>query len=122
MLFFVFRGDNTSPTFNKDYSPLHNRCLRLLAKLQTDGAELYWDNLYTSLEVVSDLAKGGTYKATVPAGPKQGEEEEISVPKVLSDGTARTNRGIPAACKQPDKKGMSKKAMEELKAKPPSGT
>jgi hypothetical protein len=49
VLFLVFRGDNTTPVFEKEFSPLHNRCLLLLSKLLLDGHEGYWDNLYPSL-------------------------------------------------------------------------
>lgn len=118
ILFLVFRGDNTAPTFNKNWSPLHNRCLQLLAKLGEDGTELYWDNLYPSLDVVQSIARGGDYQAVVPAGPNQGRRVEITLPKVLSTGTARTNRGVPAACVQPTAKGMSAKQLAEMKAKP----
>jgi hypothetical protein len=118
VLFLVFRGDNTTPIFKKEFSPLHNRCLVLLSKLLKDGGEGYWDNLYPSLDVAQEVAKGGTYSAKVPAGPCVGETETITVPETGTCGTARTNRGVPAACRQPDKKGLSKKAIETIKEKP----
>ena len=90
VLFLVFRGDNTTPVFKKEFSPLHNRCLVLLSKLLKDGSEGYWDNLYPSLDVAQEVAKGGTYQAKVPAGPRVGEMETITVPKTGTCGTART--------------------------------
>ena len=42
------------------------------------------------------------------------------LPKVLSNGTCRTNRGVPEKCKQPAKNSLSTKQQEELKAKPPA--
>ena len=65
LLFMIFRGDNTTPAYAKSFSPLHNRCLGLLSKVTEDGIELYWDNLYPSLDVVQRLAKGGEYTAQV---------------------------------------------------------
>mmetsp|Transcript_36880 Transcript_36880/g.115929 ORF Transcript_36880/g.115929 Transcript_36880/m.115929 type:complete len:237 (+) Transcript_36880:192-902(+) len=115
----VFRGDNTAPKFAKDWSPLHNRCLQLLAKLEDDGTQLFWDNLYPSVDVVQGIANGGDFQAEVPAGPDHGKRVEITIPKVLSDGTTRTNRGVPKACVQPSKQGMSAKALEAIKSKPP---
>ena len=119
VLFMVFRGDNTAPKFAKDWSPLHNRCLQLLAKLEDDGTQLFWDNLYPSVDVVQGIANGGDFQAEVPAGPDHGKRVEITIPKVLSDGTTRTNRGVPKACVQPSKQGMSAKALEAIKSKPP---
>ena len=40
------------------------------------------------------------------------------MPPTGTCGTARTNRGVASACRQPDKKGLSKKAIETIKAKP----
>lgn len=114
----VFRGDNTSPKFNEKWSPLHNRCLALLAELDDDGMQLFWDNLYPSLDIVQEIAGGGEYEATIPFGPEHGKTVKITVPKVLSEGTARTNRGVPKACLQPSKKSLTAKQLEELKAKP----
>ena len=118
VLFLVFRGDNTAPVYKKEFSPLHNRCLELLSKLLKDGHEGYWDNLYPSTEVAQEVAKGGTYVAKIPAGPRIGETNTITVPPTGTCGTARTNRGVASACRQPDKKGLSKKAIETIKAKP----
>lgn len=42
VVFMVFRGDNTTPTFNKSWSPLHNRCVHLLSKVTEDGVQLFW--------------------------------------------------------------------------------
>jgi hypothetical protein len=119
MLYCVFRGDNTAPVFEKNFSPLHNRCLLLLSKLTKDGSRVYWDNLYPSLDVSATLAVGGSYTTSVPSGAKHGAEISITVPKVLTDGTARTNRGVPAACRQPDKAKLTAKQVEALKAKAP---
>ena len=80
VLFLVFRGDNTTPVFKKEFSPLHNRCLVLLSKLLKNGTEGYWDNLYPSVEVVQEVAKGGVYSAKVPAGPRAGETDTITSP------------------------------------------
>ena len=118
VLFLVFRGDNTAPVYKKEFSPLHNRCLELLSKLLKDGHEGFWDNLYPSTEVAQEVAKGGTYVAKIPAGPRIGETNTITVPPTGTCGTARTNRGVASACRQPDKKGLSKKAIETIKAKP----
>ena len=118
VLFLIFRGDNTTPVYEKTMSPLHNRCLALLSKLTLAGHEVYWDNLYPSLTVAQALAKGATYEATVPAGPCAGTLEKITVPPTGTCGTVRTNRGIDPACRQPEKKGLPKKRIEELKAKP----
>ena len=85
-----------------------------------DGVQLFWDNLYPNLDVVQAIAKGEDYQAQIPAGPAHGKRIEVHVPKILSDGTTRTNRGIPPACLQPNKKGMSQKNLEAIKAKPPS--
>ena len=70
LYFMVFRGDNTAPTWDKDMSPLHNRCLSLLAKMTDDGLELCWDNLYPSVEVAQKIAKGGEFQAQVCAPPR----------------------------------------------------
>ena len=120
VLFLVFRGDNTVPIFEKTFSPLHNRCITLLSKLLLDGHEGYWDNLYPNRDVVQAFAAGAEYQAAVPAGPKAGETIRAKVPATGTCGTARTNRGIPAACRQPNPKSdkMSQKAIDELKAKP----
>ena len=118
VLFLVFRGDNTTPVFKKEFSPLHNRCLLALSKLLCKGGEGYCDNLYSSVDYFREVATGGTYTATIPAGPRVGESLTITVPETGMEGTARTNRGVPAACRQPEKKGMSKKKQEELKSKP----
>lgn len=118
VLFLIFRGDNTTPVIKKEFSPLHNRCLLALSKLLVDGSEGYCDNLYSSVDYFREVSCGGTYTAEIPAGPRAGETETIVVPKTGLCGTARTNRGIPSACRQPDKTGMSKKKQEELKAKP----
>jgi hypothetical protein len=104
--------------YEKEFSPLHNRCLLLLSKLLKDGHEGYWDNLYPSRDVCKEVARGGTYEAEVPAGPRAGEKEKITVPKTGTCGTTRANRGIAPSCKQPDKKGMSKSTLEAIKAKP----
>ena len=69
VLFLVFRGDNTVPVYKKEFSPLHNRCLALLSKLLKPGCCGYWDNLYPSVDVAQEVARGGEYTATVPAGP-----------------------------------------------------
>ena len=114
----VFRGDNTAPIYVQKFSPLHNRCLELLSKLQLKGHEGYWDSLYPSFDVCQEIAKGGTYEAVIPAGPRAGQTAKITVPPTGMCGTARTNRGIAPSCRQPDKQGLSKKALEELKAKP----
>jgi hypothetical protein len=120
VLFLVFRGDNTVPVFEKTFSPLHNRCLLLLSKLLLDGHTGWWDNLYPSLPVVQAVAAGATYTAEIPAGPRAGETQTITVPRTGTSGTARTNRGIPAQCKQPNPKAdkISQKQLEEIKAKP----
>ena len=80
VLFLIFRGDNTTPVYEKTFSPLHNRCLSLLSKLTLSGHEVYWDNLYPSLTVSQTVAKGGSYEATIPEGPRAGELEKITVP------------------------------------------
>ena len=90
ILFLIFRGDNTTPTFCGKFSPLHNRCLWLFSKMGGDGGEVYWDNLYPSRDVAQAVAKGGEYTTTYPAGPKAGEEISINVPKTGTGGTART--------------------------------
>ena len=41
VLFLVFRGDTTVPIHVQKFSPLHNRCLELLSKLQLKGHEGY---------------------------------------------------------------------------------
>ena len=70
--------------------------------MNEDGIELYWDNLYPSLDVVQQFAEGGKrYVTKVPAGNNNGKAVVAELPKILSDGTARTNRGIPEKCKQP---------------------
>lgn len=106
--------------FEQTFSPLHNRCLLLLSKLLCDGCEGWWDNLYPSLTVTQAVARGGEYEATVPAGPKAGNKEKITVRKTGTSGTTRTNRGIDPACRQPNPKAdkLSKKKLEEIKAKP----
>ena len=116
----MFRGDNTVPVFEQAFSPLHNRCLLLLSKLLCDGCAGWWDNLYPSLTVTQAVARGGQYEAVVPAGPKAGTTEKITVPKTGTSGTARTNRGVDPACRQPNPKAdkLSKKKLEEIKAKP----
>ena len=48
LVYLVFRGDNTIPIFDKTISPLHNRCMWLFSKIQGDGAQVFWDNLYPS--------------------------------------------------------------------------
>ena len=120
VLFLVFRGDNTIPTFNKEFSPLHNRCLLLLSKLLRDGHTGWWDNLYPSLPVIRSIATGGEYTATVPAGPSAGTSQTIVVHKTGMSGTARVNRGVPAQCRQPNPKTdrISKSKLEAIKAKP----
>ena len=120
VLFLVFRGDNTVPTYEKTFSPLHNRCLMLLSKLLLDGHTGWWDNLYPSLPVVKAIASGGQYTAKIPAGPRAGQTDTITVPKTGTSGTARVNRGVPSQCKQPNPKAdkISKKRIDELKAKP----
>lgn len=115
----MFRGDNTAPVFEKSFSPLHNRCLLLLSKLTKDASRVFWDNLYPSVDVSATFAMGGSYTTSVPAGAKHGAEISITVPKVLTAGTARTNRGVPAACRQPDKAKLTPKQVEALKAKEP---
>ena len=94
----MFRGDNSS-NLQDNILTLHNRCLKLLSKLLKDGQEGYWDNLYPSLDVAQEVARGGTYSAKVPAGPRAGETETITVPvpKTGTCGTARANRGIACA-------------------------
>lgn len=119
LLYCVFRGDNTAPVFEKSFSPLHNRCLLLLSKLTKDASRVFWDNLYPSVDVSATFAMGGSYTTSVPAGAKHGAEISITVPKVLTAGTARTNRGVPAACRQPDKAKLTPKQVEALKAKEP---
>ena len=120
VLFMVFRGDNTVPVFEKEFSPLHNRCLLLLSKLLQHGHTGWWDNLYPSLPVVQAVARGGQYTAAFPAGPHAHETLTITVPRTGTSGTTRVNRGIPAQCKQPNPKAdkISKKRIEEIKAKP----
>ena len=118
MLWLVFRGDNTTPVFEKTFSPLHNRCAMLLSKLVDEGHEVYWDNLYPSVEVAQTFARGATYSSTIPAGPQAGKSISITVPPTGTCGTARPNRLAGAPCLQPKKVGMSKKRMEELKAQP----
>lgn len=118
VLFLVFRGDNTLPVYKKEFSPLHNRCLILLSKLLKEGCCGYWDNLYPSVEVAQEVARGGEYTATVPAGADAGATSTITVPPTGTSGTARTNRGVPSTCRQPDKKGLSEKAIADIKAKP----
>jgi hypothetical protein len=120
VLFLVFRGDNTVPIYKKEFSPLHNRCLELLSKLLLPGHEGYWDNLYPSREVSQEVAKGGTYTADIPAGPRAGEKSTITVPPTGTSGTARANRGIDPSCKQPNPKTdkLSKAKIDEIKAKP----
>ena len=116
VLFMVFRGDNTVPVFEKEFSPLHNRCLLLLSKLLQHGHTGWWDNLYPSLPVVQAVARGGQYTAAFPAGPHAHETLTITVPRTGTSGTTRVNRGIPAQCKQPNPKAdkISKKRIEEI--------
>ena len=118
VLYLVFRGDNTAPVYEKKFSPLHNRCLQLFSKLQLDGHDIYWDNLYPSVDVAQTLARGGQYVAKIPAGPRAGESSTISVPKIGTCGTGRTNRLGGAPCDQPKKQGLSEKALAAIKEKP----
>ena len=118
VLFLVFRGDNTIPVYKTTFSPLHNRCILLLSKLLKDGCEGYWDNLYSSVDVMQEVAKGATYSGAVTAGSHTGTTDTIVVPKTGLCGTARTNRGVPTLFRQPEKKGMSKAACDAIKAKP----
>ena len=122
LLAFAFRGDNTIPVYNPSFSTLHNRCIHILSQLKEDGSHLFWDNLYPSLDVVAAIAQGPEYTAVVPAGRLHGNTVTVKLPKILSTGTARINRGVPVACRQPDKAKMAKKqkeAMDELKATKP---
>jgi hypothetical protein len=73
VLFLVFRGDNTVPVFKKTFSPLHNRCLLLLSMLVRDGHDGWWDNLYPSLDVVQEIARGGAARGR--DGGDHGEED-----------------------------------------------
>ena len=120
VLFLVFRGDNTVPVYKKEFSPLHNRCLVLLSKLLAPGHEGYWDNLYPSRDVAQEVATGGRYTAEIPAGSEAGKQSTITVPPTGTCGTARANRGIDPACKQPNPKTdkLSKSIIDEIKAKP----
>ena len=81
---------------------------------------MYWDNLYPSKDIAQAMAKGGTWAAEVPAGPDAGTTHEITIPPTLTCGTARTNCGVPAACKQPNPKTdkLSQKQIDALKGKP----
>lgn len=101
VLFMVFRGDNTIPTFEKTFSPLHNRCLLLLSKLVHHGHEGYWDNLYPSLEVSQKVAKGGQYEARVPAGKDHGKIQTITVPKTGAPPLPPTSSRLPTYPKLP---------------------
>ena len=67
VLFLVFRGDNTVPIYQTKFSSLHNRCLMLLSTLVRDGHQGWWDNLYPSLDVMQELASGGTYEVAFPS-------------------------------------------------------
>ena len=118
LIFLVFRGDNTVPVYEKKFSPLHNRCLQLFSKLQLDAHDIFWDNLYPSIDVAQRLACGGQYTAVIPAGPRAGEDDTITVPKIGTCGTARTNRLGGAPCDQPKKQGLSATAIAAIKAKP----
>lgn len=118
VLFLVFRGDNTTPIYEAKFSPLHNRCLLLLSALIRDGHQGWWDNLYSSVDVMQQIARGGEYTATYPAGPKAGTTSSIKVPATGLSGTARTNRGIPPSCRQPKKTDLTKKKLEALKEQP----
>lgn len=114
---FVFRGDNTIPTI-PGFSPLHNRCLYLLSFLFGTGLSgfwLFWDNLYPTLKVVAQIALGNALKAKIKGGPNTGKEITINIPKILSAGTCRTNRGIPKSIIWPK---LSGSAEEQLKALP----